>query len=142
MSQKNTGKDSEDIFVQRIESLGKKAHLYRITDTFEASRGKVKVQVKSTPADYILCYNGVMAFAEVKSITGGTSFPFSKFTTSQNVAMRKQIAALGNYWIYIHKKDTDEWFKIDAYDVQEIRNERESIKWEDLRKFYKWKEIP
>lgn len=134
---RNTGKKSEDIFKEKIEAhYKKKAFLFRIPDTHDASRGgKVRVTLSNTPADYILTWPEGTGYAEVKSTSGKTSFPFSSFTTGQNKAMVRQKAAGGNYWVFIHRLETDEWFRLSGEDV--LNSSKKSITWKELET-HKW----
>lgn len=135
---KNDGKKSEDIFRDAIKALGKKAFLHRITDTREASRGKNRVLIKKTPSDWILTLGGVTGYAEVKSCSGKTSFPFSALTEGQVAALHMQTAAQGEYWVFVHHLVTNTWYKLPGnIIVERMKTGIQSIKWNEME-IYKW----
>ena len=130
---KNDGKLSETMFEMKIKSLGKRAYLHRITDTREVSRGKNKVIVKKTPADWVLTWERGMGYAEIKSCSSNTSFPFSTLTQGQVAAMHMQVAAGGNYWVFIHHKMTNQWYMLTgSMIVNQMKLGIKSIKWKEM----------
>lgn len=132
---KNNGTKSEDIFEKKFKDLGKSAWVYRITDTKEATRGKAQLVIKKQPADYIVCCNGKMFFAEVKSCSHLTSFPFSAIRQGQMNAMAKTIAAGTDYFIYIHNLNTNTWYKVNAHVIEAVKEEKQSMKWSELEHY-------
>ena len=129
---KNNGLESEDLFAEMIEKrYGKKQFAYKVVDT--KSAGKI---VKSAPADWVLTADGHMSWAEVKSCSHETSFPFKNFTHAQMRGMIRQAAAGGQYKIFIHRIQTNEWFQIGTYEVlSRIEEGRKSITWKELANF-------
>ena len=132
---RNDGTESEKIFKDKMKAFGKSVFLYRIPDTKEATRGgKRKTNImRSTPSDFIITWNSVMAYAEVKSTSNPTLFSFSNFRKDQLAAMRMQIAAGGNYWIFIHCLDQNKWYWIYGQDViKRIDKNIKSMKWSEM----------
>lgn len=129
---KNNGLASEEAFEKLIEKrYGKKQFIYKIVDT--KSAGKI---VKSGPADWVITIEGTMSWAEVKSCSHDTSFPFKNFTDAQMRGMVRQHAAGGTYKIFIHRVPTDEWFEITPYQIlSRIEEGRKSITWKELQQY-------
>ena len=137
---KNDGTKSEELFEGMVKLAYPDAFLYRIADQKELSRGnKLKgVVTRATPSDYILTIDRDMCYAEVKSCSNETSFPFSQFTPGQNAAMVKQRKAGGRYWIWIHNLLTDTWYFTQGYLVLAARAEgKKSFKWSEMRQLSK-----
>ncbi len=142
---KNDGTTSEDIFEKLVANNHPNAFLYRIADQKELSRGnKLKgVVTRSTPSDYILTIGKDMLYAEVKSCSNATSFPFSQFTPGQNAAMFKQQRAGGWYWIWVHNVLTDNWYLLQGWEVLKTRADgKNSLKWTEMKLIPKGKLIP
>ena len=131
---KNNGVNSEEIFEKRIQKrFGKNCYLHQMVDSKQARN-----KVKSNPADWVVTLNGSMAYAEVKSCSHETSFPFSNFTKGQMTGMVRQIAARGTYWIFIHHILTDTWYWTTAETILEtIDKGKKSLSWKELEL---WKE--
>lgn len=132
---KNTGKPSEKIFEAFLDRLGKKACYFRLVDASEivGRTGKVAVSARAQPSDYMVTMNGETFYAEVKSTSSKTSFPFSMIKPSQFAAATKVIAAGGTYRIFIHRLDTDTWYMIPFSHVTEVMDlKKSSIPWADL----------
>lgn len=137
---KNDGTNSEEIFERMVKLQYPNAYLYRIADQKELSRGnKLKgVVTRATPSDYILTLPTCMVYAEVKSCSNDTSFPFSQFTPGQNLAMVRQKAAKGHYWIWIHNLKTDTWYFTEGYNILKARAEgKKSFKWSEMTQLNK-----
>lgn len=137
--QKNTGKNSEKIWEGMMKDRYKKQlYLHDLVDTSNIKKSGTSVFVNPAPADYFVTVNGQTFLAEVKSCSGKTSFPFSQFTPSQNAAMLMQSNAGGEYWIFIHRLETNEWYKIPASLILHTRrNGGKSLKW-SLIETRKW----
>lgn len=137
---KNDGKKSEELFAERISKYGKSAYLERLIDTKSLSRKGVGVKtfVPKRPSDYILTIAGQMGYTEVKSTSSTTGFSFSALNTSQMASLRKQVAASGNYWIIIHRLETNEWYWLHGHTLLDIESKgKKSMTWDDLL-FNKW----
>lgn len=133
---KNTGVKSEEIFEQKIQKMyGKGCYLHQMVDSKQARN-----KVKSNPSDWVVTILGTTAYAEVKSCSDKTSFPFSNFTKGQMNGMTRQAAAGGKYWIFIHHILTDQWYWIDSYTVlSTIDNGKKSLSWKELEN-HKWED--
>ena len=133
---KNNGVASEEAFESKIQKLyGKKCFIHQMVDSKQARN-----KVKSNPSDWVVTIHGITAYAEVKSFSDKTSFPFSNFTKGQMNGMTRQTAAGGKYWIFIHHVPTDKWYWIDSYVVlSTIDNGKKSLSLKELENF-KWKE--
>ena len=134
---KNNGVDAEKTFVERWETrYGKEVYVEKLTDTKSMRRttGGFQVQAPSVPSDYIVTLKGEMWYAEVKSCSNKTSFPFSQFTKSQRAAMVKQRAAGGRYMVYIYNTNTGEWYEVSGPVLLDMEKETncKSIKWEEM----------
>jgi len=133
---RNDGSSSEDEFVKRWQdAYGKEVFVKKFTDTKsirKVSNGPFSQQAPATPADFIVTVKGEMFYAEVKSCSNKTSFPFSQFTKSQRAAMLQQKAAGGCYIVYIHNMNTNEWFKVSGPVLLELEKTQKSIKWSEL----------
>lgn len=129
----NTGKPSEAEFIKRIESKPK-AKVFRLRDASDLyGLNKRKVAIFGLPADYIVCDNGAMFFAEVKSTQNKTSFSLDCLTPSQKAACVQTVACGGDYRIYIHNLHTGSWYLLHGSDyVQYKKQNLKSIKWENL----------
>jgi hypothetical protein len=137
----NTGKPSEQIFQERIESLG--GAVFRLRDQADLhglNKGK-KLVAFGQPSDFlVVAANGVF-LAEVKSSNNKTSFPLSCFTAAQKVGMAKCQFVNGgkHYRIYIHNMVEDKWYIMDGGRVVHlIRDGVKSIKWNDLKLLRHW----
>lgn len=143
MAKRNDGsyseKEFERIMEQRMKDAPKRLFVHRMTDTKSIKQiAGQKSFAKAAPSDYLVTLDGVMFYAEVKSTSEATSFKFSCFTPSQNLAMVKQVAAGGEYNVYVHHLPTDTWYEIPAYNIVVWKqNGFKSIKWDELEVF-KW----
>ena len=113
----NTGKPSQKIFEDILESMGKRAWFHRLTDSAEVNsrvRGPHKVAVKSQPCDYIVVLDGEVFFAEVKS-TGDPGGAGLNLKRPSQVAFSRRIeAAGGKYYYFIHNLVADRWYRVTA----------------------------
>lgn len=140
---KNDGKKSEELFAAAIAKVGKTAYLERLYDTTSISKKgqKVKFYLPTRPSDWILTLQGHMAYTEIKSTSHKTGFQFSALTIGQKAAITRQFAAKGNYWIFIHRLETNQWYWIHGSTVLAVQNSgKQSMKWIELEP-YKW-ELP
>jgi len=136
---KNTGKASEKEWEEVMEAkYGKLLNLHDLLDTSNIKKENLKSFVNPAPADYVVTANHEMFYAEIKSCSSKTSFGFSQFTPSQNACMLKQTNAGGQYWVYIHRLETDEWYRVPASLILKTKhNNIKSLKWKDLSA-YSW----
>lgn len=133
---RNTGKGSEKQFEALLRNAyGKQVHIFRIVDSAEVKGRTGKALDKKMPSDYIVTAVGRMYYAEVKSTDAATSFSFSCIQSGQKKAMIQQRAAGGDYFVFIHRRPTDEWFKLPAPVI--LDSTKSSITWEELNP-YRW----
>jgi penicillin-binding protein-related factor A (putative recombinase) len=122
---------SETLFEGLFAPYGKRAYLHKITDTKEVTglNGR-PTKTKKEPSDYIVTFDGIMFYAEVKGSQNETSFPFGNIQPGQLGASRRQLAAGGHYFFYILRNKTGHWHKVPA-DV--IHNcPKQSMTWAEL----------
>lgn len=135
MTQRNTGKASEELFEDYFKAQGKIAFCYRIEDASDLhGRNKKLVMTTKKPSDWVVTENGSMYYAEVKSTTNKTSFPFTMISKNQWATARRQIAAGGSYFFFIHDLTKDNWYKVPAEILLNV-TDRKSITWADLAPF-------
>jgi hypothetical protein len=137
---KNTGKPSEREFEAKYGSLGKRAYVHRLPDAAEifGRVGKIGL-TRAMPSDYLVVCDSQTEFAEVKSTQNKTSFPFSVLKDKQVASAHMITAAGGDYFIYIHRLATGDWYKVPFTVIAATRAAGSaSIKWDEL-KVYKWK---
>lgn len=132
---RNTGKPSQEIFEATFVKLGKRAFVYRVTDSAEVRGMSGAGYTKRQPSDFIVTENGAMYYAEVKSTSSRTSFSFSQIEPGQWRGARQQVAAGGDYFFFIHRKATGDWFKVPARVI--LDHPRKSMTWTELQP-YRW----
>lgn len=133
---KNTGKPSEQEFERIWNKLGKKAWVWRVVDAAEVRGRTGKIGfTRSAPSDYVVARNGVH-FAEVKSTNDPTAFRFSLLRTIPSAMAVMILAAGGDYFVYIHRIPTDEWFRIPYQMIRD--HSARSLTWKELEG-HKWK---
>jgi penicillin-binding protein-related factor A (putative recombinase) len=137
---KNTGKASEGIFEDYWEAQGKSAFLFRFKDksdivglNLKLGNSRKLIAVPANPADYMLTVRGVTGYAEVKSTHDPTAFRKSLMKPYQLGSARRQVAAGGNYWVYVHRVDYDTWYRIPAAFMLDKFERASSIPWFDLK---------
>ena len=131
----NTGKRSEERFEEIFSKRGKRVFLYRLPDTAEIRGRAGKGWVRDQPSDYIVTDDGDTYYSEVKSSQAKVSFSFNQLEKGQRNAAKRQTLAGGKYFIFIHRLETDEWFKVPAKFFLQL--DKKSAKWEELETF-KW----
>lgn len=131
----NTGKTSEDIFVNSITKRG--CVVFRLRDKKDLhGLNKRSVAAFGQPSDYIIIGKTGAFLAEVKSSHNPTSFPLDCFTRAQKSAMAMCVAnRVGMYYrVFVHNMNEDKWYMLTANDfISTINGNRKSIKWEDLK---------
>ncbi|MBN7759812.1 hypothetical protein JYP52_01570 [Nitratireductor aquibiodomus] len=132
---KNTGKPSEQEFERIWDRLGKSAWYWRVVDAAEV-RGRTGKSgfTRSAPSDYVVAHDGIH-FAEVKSTQDDTAFRFSLLRTKPSAMAKMIVTAGGDYFVYIHRMKTGEWFKV-PFSVIDNHPKR-SLTWPELKE-YKW----
>jgi len=134
---KNTGTPSERIFVATLEKYWrKKVFIFRLADAAAAfgRTGRLGLKDKQ-PSDYIITENGEMYYAEMKSSTDKSRFALKNISSGQIGAAKRQIAAGGKYYFYLHQLSDDRWFKVPAQVL--LDTNKSSIRWDELGS-YAW----
>lgn len=140
---RNSGKSYEQDFEEFWHHQGKSVFLHRVTDQAEVvgrSDRRAGIRVKKQPSDYILTEGGRMMYAEVKSCSGLTSFPFSQFEDGQRAAMLRQTAAGGIYDVFVYSIAKMRWYRIPAGVILSVWKTRKSIPWDEMEP-YVWHEM-
>lgn len=125
--------DAEDQFEAFFAK--KKAFLYAFEDTREAQKtgGSRRIWTKARPSDYLATVNGVTFFAEVKSTSNKTAFPFSMIKPFQWECAISTTMVGGIYLFFIRSEMTKIWYKVPAsFMIESLNNNRKSLKWEEL----------
>jgi penicillin-binding protein-related factor A (putative recombinase) len=133
---KKTWKSAEKDFEESFKSFGKRAYVFRLTDTATAKAIAGKgAFIPAQPSDFLVVCEGDSFFAEVKSSVSKTSFPFSNISTGQINAARRVIAAGGSYVFFIRATVLNKWFRLPAQII--IANSAKSAKWPEWAD-YEW----
>lgn len=132
-------KKAEKDFEAFFKAMGKKAAVFRLTDTAMAKAvGGKRAFVNAQPADYIVTAEGMGTFfAEVKSTTDETSFHFGNIQKEQLAASRRCVAAGGVYLFFIKSQHLDQWFCIPAQVIHHtsLVKKRKHLKWAELKEY-------
>jgi penicillin-binding protein-related factor A (putative recombinase) len=135
---KNTGKPSEKMFEEHLNSFGKRCYWYRFVDAAEV-KGRTGAigSIRPAPSDYLVVLDGETEFSEVKSTQNTTSFPFSILRRTQSATAGMAIAAGGEYWIYLHDLTRNQWYRIPYTFIEAWRTAtgRSSAPWNNLKEF-------
>jgi hypothetical protein len=135
MRKRNTGKPSQTIFETMMTArFGIRAYVYQLTDAAEVHgmNAGQSILVKKQPSDFVVTLDGDMHYAEVKS-TIGDCFKKSLIKKGQLIAARKQVAARGGYFFYVHALTIGRWFKLPASLI--LNSAKASWKWGELEAF-------
>lgn len=140
---KNTGKQTESAFEYHWMRHGKRAYYFRIADAaehFGRNGGKI-LNVRPSPSDYVVSFDGVTFYAEVKSTQNKTSFPFALLKKGQTAAAPQVVSAGGEYLIFVENLNTGAWYRIPYQLIQAVKDlGRSSIPWPELENF-RWKPL-
>ena len=130
--------EAEEEFVDYWKQFGKLADVFKFEDAREAmGLTSRKVFTKSQPSDYLVTHDGRTFFAEVKSCSSTTSFPFSNIGNSQWRRATLVTAAKGLYFFYIKSEVRQEWFSVPAtFFLASEKEGRKSVKWSDLNPYF------
>ncbi len=132
----NTGKSSEALFDNTIASVyGIKGHVHQFYDAaYLHGLNKRPVLAPEQPSDRLVTVNGVMFYAEVKSVSKGASWPFSMIQTGQKRAAKLQLLAGGDYFFFVHDLQTDVFYVVHAKQMFDaIENGKQSLKWNEMK---------
>jgi penicillin-binding protein-related factor A (putative recombinase) len=131
-----TGDKSEKTFEEAFDKLGKRAFVFRLPDSKEVhGRTNGGGWVRNQPSDYIVTEDGDMYYAEVKSTFDKNKFPLKNLERGQKHAMRRQHLANGKYFVFIHRKKTDQWYKVPGGLLLDRKDS--SVNWSELSP-YEW----
>lgn len=85
------------------------------------------------PSDYLVCDNGLLHYAEVKSTEKITRFPFGDIRPAQKAKALTMAAVGGPYFFYIYSFGTGTWYILPAKQfATAIAEGRKSITLEEL----------
>lgn len=130
---RNTGKSSEHLFEAYWGQFGKNAYCHRVLDSAAVHGQTGKGLMQDSPCDYLVTHAGNTHYAEVKSCSSLTSFPFSQIEKGQWRTAKQVTAAGGKYLFYVHAIEIDKWFAIPAEVI--FSTEKKSLKWEELNRY-------
>lgn len=138
---KNSGKASEAKFENCLLYMyGKNVYIHRLQDA-QALHGLNghAVKVGEQPADYIVTVGGRSFYAEVKSSSNETSFPFSCIRANQIAAGKRVRLAGGKYVFFVHNIKSDTFYMLDSAAVERVSKTRSSMKWSELEEWSDYK---
>ena len=131
---KNTGKDAERAFTLRIKTdpLTVIERFWDQSDLRGLNGGRA-VGDFPKPSDFIVTQHNKIFYAEVKSVQGSVSFPFSNIKRGQSSAALRQAAVDGDYRFYIFSYGLGQWFVMpcDVY-AWALEQGQSSIKFKEL----------
>lgn len=130
----NTGKYSEAEFENCLTNLyGKKVYIHRLQDAaaLHGLNGRA-VKVGTQPADYIITVSGATFYAEVKSSSNLTSFPFSCIKAHQLAAAKRVRMAGGKYIFFVQNMKTKKMYMLDSQTVERVSKTRSSMLWSEM----------
>lgn len=129
----NTGKPSEAIFESFMAQTG--AHVYRFEDYADVTKGRrfSKKIVSSKPSDYIVTYMGTTAFTEVKSISTGPRFDFSRIEKRQWREAFHVTRNEGKYYFYLHFMESNRWYQVPAKVI--LSSSKKSIREDEIQQY-------
>lgn len=132
---KNTGKSSEAFFEDTLKNQG--AHVYRFEDYLDVTRGlQSKRKIISTkPSDFIVTYRGITAYVEVKSISTGSRFDFSRIEKGQWQTAFKvtREKSDGLYLFYLHFIESGHWYQVPAEQI--LNAVKKSVREDEITQF-------
>lgn len=133
---KNDGKDAEAAWLRIVERTPKTV-VERFWDQrdLRGRNGGRAVGDFPKPADFLIMQEGIIKFAEVKSVQSNTSFSFSGIRTKQRTtALRLAKAASGHLYVFfIFSFGLGQWFTMDGTQfAAAIDADRASLKFSEL----------
>jgi len=132
VSLSNTGQSSQTTFEEFWDKKGKHAYLERRVDLAHV-RGLNKGKALVFPAqgnDYFLTTGGLTTYAEVKSCSSKTSFPFSQIEKAQWACATRVTASKGLYVFYVHSVHFNRWYAVPAKLILDCS--KKSLTWDEL----------
>lgn len=131
---RNDGRKAEKFFEDYWDAKPG-ADCERVTDSkaLRGLNGGRAVGDFPKPSDYLVCDNGLLHYAEVKSTDKTTRFPFSDIRPAQKAKALTMAAIGGPYFFYIYSFGTSKWYILPAHQFAEaVKNGRKSITLEEL----------
>ena len=136
MKKTNTGKSSEALFDNTIKSVyGTQAFIQPLYDAaYLHGLNRRAVKAPDQPSDRLVTARGNMFYAEIKSVSDGTSFPFGMIKPGQFAAAKLQSLAGGLYNFFVHDLATDIFYIVPADLVfATIAAGKKSLKWSEMK---------
>ena len=136
---KNDGKEAERSFVAYWTAQGHIERLRDRKDLIALNGGRTLLDFKK-PSDYLVSGPDVpLHYAEVKSCSGATSFPFGQIEDGQSAAAQKEyLKGSQSYIFYIFSYAKGRWYTMNcAQYCHQLKMGRRSIKFEELTPWVK-----
>jgi penicillin-binding protein-related factor A (putative recombinase) len=135
----NDGKQAEEAWLRRMKGMPQTV-IERFWDArdLRGRNGGKAVADFPKPSDFLLYANGLLRFAEVKSVQSKTSFAFANIKQKQlSTALHLAQAGGGDiYTFYIFSFGLGQWFVMSANQLRAaIDDGRASLKFEELTKW-------
>jgi hypothetical protein len=134
MAAKNNGDASQKEFILRMEAQPK-TKVFRnrdMKDLMGINRGR-RVGTFPLPADYTVARQGMLFYAEVKSTSSTTSFPYGNIEAGQRSAAIMCAACGAPYFFFIQRVSDGAWFQLSgAQFAADVKAGKKSRKFEDL----------
>ena len=131
---RNDGTASQDYFIAMMDAKPKHK-VFRMRDKKDLmglNRGR-KVAAFPLPSDYIVARPGGQFFAEVKSSSDETRFPYGNIEPGQRAAASMCAACDSPYWFFIHSLKLNRWFQLSGKDFySDVKAGKKSRRWDEL----------
>lgn len=131
---RNDGRKAEAFFESYWDSKPG-ADCERVTDSkaLRGLNGNRPVGDFPKPSDYLVCDNGLLQYAEVKSTEKLSRFPFGDIRPAQKSKALIMASVGGPYFFYIYSFGLGKWFIMSAkVFAQAVAEGRKSITFEEL----------
>lgn len=132
---RNDGKKAERFFEEYWEARPS-ADIERFYDAqaLRGLNGGRPVGDFPKPSDYLVCDEGLLQYAEVKSTEKMNRFPFSCIRPAQRAKALTMAKCGGPYFFYIYSFGLGKWFIMSARVFADaVAADRKSITFEELR---------
>ena len=131
---RNDGSKAERFFENHWDSKPG-ADCERITDSkaLRGLNGGRSVGDFPKPSDYLICDDGLLHYAEVKSTEKTTRFAFCDIRPAQKAKAMTMASVGGPYFFYIYSFGRGKWFIMPCKQFADaVREGRKSITFEEL----------
>ena len=136
MGGKNDGKEAERGFLAVFERRGAVIERFYDQADLRGRNGGKAVGDFPKPADFLVTYDGLLHYAEVKSTTSKTSFSFHCIRPAQSSAALRQARVGGPYVFYIYAYETATWYVMSCSDyARALQEGRASLKFSELKQW-------